>query len=171
MFVALSVIFAMSLMSLSACSKKKAGDSPAVDVETGEDLAPAVEVTEGNAEGDMNEGRDLKMPVLEDVFFDYDSANLAGEARRVLEKNAGQLKDASGSDVAIEGHCDERGTIAYNLALGERRAKVAKDYLVSLGVSGNRLKIISYGKERPFDPGHSESAWAKNRRAHFVAAN
>jgi peptidoglycan-associated lipoprotein len=159
----LSVIF---LVSLSACAKKQAADSPAVDTEaTSEQTAP--EVIESNSDqGSIEEG-EIKMPVLEDVFFDYDSAALSGAAKRTLENNAGQLKDAD-ANVTIEGHCDERGTIAYNLALGERRAKAAKDYLVSLGVSANRLKIISYGKERPFDPGHTESAWSKNRRAHFV---
>jgi len=163
--MSLSVIF---LVSFSACSKKKAADSPAVDVEAGsEEAAPQGEVIESGADrGSVEEG-EIKMPVVEDVFFEYDSAALSGTAKRTLEKNADQLKDAN-ADVTIEGHCDERGTIAYNLALGERRAKAAKDYLVSLGVPGNRLKIISYGKERPFDPGHTESAWSKNRRAHFV---
>jgi peptidoglycan-associated lipoprotein len=98
----------------------------------------------------------------------YDSAKLNGDAKRMLESNANQIKDASSANITIEGHCDERGTIAYNLALGERRAKTAKDYLVSLGVSASRVKVISYGKERPFVTGHDESAWSKNRRAHFV---
>jgi peptidoglycan-associated lipoprotein len=71
-------------------------------------------------------------------------------------------------NITIEGHCDERGTKAYNLALGEKRANAAKEYLVALGVSGSRIATVSYGKERPFDPGHDEAAWAKNRRAHFV---
>jgi peptidoglycan-associated lipoprotein len=114
------------------------------------------------------EDTSMKMPVLDDVFFVYDSAKLNGDAKRKLESNANQIKDASSASVTIEGHCDERGTIAYNLALGERRAKAAKDYLVSLGVSASRVKVISYGKERPFVTGHDESAWSKNRRAHFV---
>jgi peptidoglycan-associated lipoprotein len=78
------------------------------------------------------------------------------------------LKRVSAANITIEGHCDERGTKAYNLALGEKRANAAKDFLVALGVSASRISTVSYGKERPFDPGHDESAWAKNRRAHFA---
>jgi peptidoglycan-associated lipoprotein len=112
-----------------------------------------------------------RVPVLEDVFFDFDKADLSGSAKRKLENNARQLKDATTVSVTIEGHCDERGTNAYNMALGERRAKAAASFLRSLGVPASRIKTVSYGEERPFDSGHSESAWAKNRRAHFVINN
>lgn len=101
-------------------------------------------------------------------FYAFDKYTLTDESKRKLEGNASELKRASESTVIIEGHCDERGTKSYNLALGEKRAKAAKDYLVSLGVSGSRITVISYGKERPFDPGHNEAAWAKSRRGHFV---
>jgi peptidoglycan-associated lipoprotein len=106
---------------------------------------------------------------LSDVFFDFDQYNLSSEAKSTLEANARELKRVGDSGVTIEGHCDERGTKAYNLALGEKRANAAKDYLVTLGVTASRINTISYGKERPFDSGHDESAWAKNRRAHFVS--
>jgi peptidoglycan-associated lipoprotein len=106
---------------------------------------------------------------LTDAFFDFDEAALRADAKSALENNAKWLQKNTGSGVVIEGHCDERGSVEYNLALGERRAKAAKDYLVSYGISASRLTTISYGEERPFDPGHSETAWAQNRRAHFVA--
>ena len=102
------------------------------------------------------------------AFFDYDSAELDPAAQKIVEANAGLMRKFSTWMVTIEGHCDERGTAEYNLALGERRAMAVKTYLVSLGISADRLRIVSYGKEFPFDPAHSEAAWAKNRRAHFV---
>jgi peptidoglycan-associated lipoprotein len=105
---------------------------------------------------------------LKPVFFEYDSAEISAEAQAVLAENAGILKRYSTWAVTIEGHCDERGTAEYNLALGERRAGAAKTYLVSLGVSADRLRTVSYGKEFPFEAGHDTTAFSKNRRAHFV---
>lgn len=105
---------------------------------------------------------------LKPAFFELDSSELSSEARRALDDNAGLLKQSANWTVTIEGHCDERGTAEYNLALGERRAIAARAYLVSLGISADRLRTVSYGKEFPFDPGHDEAAYAKNRRAHFV---
>jgi peptidoglycan-associated lipoprotein len=105
---------------------------------------------------------------LKPLFFEYDSSEITGEGRAVLDENAATLKRYPSWTVTIEGHCDERGTAEYNLALGERRAIAARTYLASLGIPADRLKIVTYGKEFPFDPGHDDSAWAKNRRAHFV---
>ncbi|HEV8345399.1 MAG TPA: peptidoglycan-associated lipoprotein Pal [Vicinamibacterales bacterium] len=105
---------------------------------------------------------------LKPVFFDYDSSDLTSDAQRALDENAVTLKKYSSWAVTIEGHCDERGTAEYNLALGERRSVAARAYLVSLGIPADRLRTVSYGKEFPFDPGHDESAFKKNRRAHFV---
>ena len=102
------------------------------------------------------------------AYFGYDSAELSAEARAALDANAATLKKYTTWTVTIEGHCDERGTAEYNLALGERRAVAAQSYMVALGVPASRVKTVSYGKEFPFDPGHDEAAWAKNRRAHFV---
>ena len=105
---------------------------------------------------------------LKPVFFDYDSSEITAAGQAVLDGDAAALKRYPGWAVTIEGHCDERGTAEYNLALGERRAVAARAYLVSVGISADRLRTVSYGKEFPFDPGHDEPAYAKNRRAHFV---
>jgi len=105
---------------------------------------------------------------LKPVFFELDSSELTGDGQHALDENAAILKRYGNWTVTIEGHCDDRGTAEYNLALGERRAGVARAYLVSLGISADRLRTVSYGKEFPFDPGHDEAAFAKNRRAHFV---
>jgi peptidoglycan-associated lipoprotein len=105
---------------------------------------------------------------LKPVFYDYDSADLTPAAKVALDENAGLLRKNATWVLTIEGHCDERGTPEYNLALGERRAVAARTYLVALGIAADRLRTISYGKEFPFDPGKDEGAWAKNRRAHFV---
>jgi peptidoglycan-associated lipoprotein len=105
---------------------------------------------------------------LRPVFFELDSSDLTAEAQRILDANAAVLKQRGTWTITIEGHCDERGSAEYNLALGERRALSARSYLVSLGLPADRLRTVSYGKEFPFDPGHDESAYAKNRRAHFV---
>jgi peptidoglycan-associated lipoprotein len=107
-------------------------------------------------------------PVLGDVFYAFDSSALSAEAQDQLKQNAAWLTKNTAQAVTIEGHCDERGTPEYNIALGERRANSAKEYLSNLGVNSSRLSTVSYGEERPFDPGHNEEAWAKNRRAHFV---
>lgn len=105
---------------------------------------------------------------LKPAFFPLDSAELDDTGRAVVQANAEIMKKYATWQITIEGHCDERGTAEYNLALGERRAVAVKTYLVSLGVSPDRLRTVSYGKEFPFDPGHDEAAYAKNRRAHFV---
>jgi len=105
---------------------------------------------------------------LQPVFFPYDSNEIAEEGRAVLAANAELMETYPSWIVTIEGHCDERGTVEYNLALGERRALAVRSYLVSLGISGDRLRIVSYGEEFPFDPRSVEEAWAQNRRAHFV---
>ncbi len=108
------------------------------------------------------------MPELADVFFDFDRSVIRDEARSRLESNAGLLKSQSGEKVLIEGHCDERGTSAYNLVLGERRARAAAQYLRDLGLPSSQIQITSYGKERPFCEEHSEACWQSNRRAHFT---
>jgi peptidoglycan-associated lipoprotein len=105
---------------------------------------------------------------LKPVFFELDASDISAPGQKILDEDAALLKRYSTWAVTIEGHCDERGTAEYNLALGERRAVNARAYLVSLGIAADRLHIVSYGKEFPFDPGHDEAAWGKNRRAHFV---
>jgi peptidoglycan-associated lipoprotein len=105
---------------------------------------------------------------LSPAFFELDSSELSSAAQAVLQKNAGVLKQYQTWQVTIEGHADERGSAEYNLALGERRALAARDYLVSLGIAATRVRTVSYGKEFPFDPARTEEAYATNRRAHFV---
>ena len=105
---------------------------------------------------------------LKDIFFDFDKSNIRDDAKPNLLEDQQWLKANSAAQITIEGHCDERGTAEYNLGLGERRTKAARDYLVAAGIDATRMKIISYGKERPFVLGHDEAAWKWNRRAHFV---
>ena len=105
---------------------------------------------------------------LQPVYYELDSSDLSAANQKTLDANAALLKRYATWAVTVEGHCDERGTAEYNLALGERRAIGARAYLVSLGISADRLRTVSYGKEFPFDPGHDDAAFAKNRRAHFV---
>ena len=104
---------------------------------------------------------------LKDVQFDYDSAELSPPMRATLEENAAWLSRYPSVRILVEGHCDERGTVEYNLALGEGRARAVRDYLRDLGIDSGRMRIISYGKEFPLDPGHNETAWRRNRRAHL----
>ncbi|MGH7206043.1 MAG: peptidoglycan-associated lipoprotein Pal, partial [Nitrospiraceae bacterium] len=105
---------------------------------------------------------------LADVYFDFDRFVIRSDARAVLEANARRLKAENGRKLLIEGYCDERGTVEYNLVLGERRAQAAKQYLQDLGVPSSQIQITSYGKEKPFCTDHSEACWQSNRRAHFV---
>ena len=105
---------------------------------------------------------------LKDNFFDFDQAQIRADQREVLSGDASWLKKWPTVKVRIEGHCDERGTAQYNLALGEKRAEADREYLASLGIDAARVELVSYGKERPFSQGHDESSWAQNRRGHFV---
>ena len=114
------------------------------------------------------EGVVLESKLLKDIHFDFDKYDIRPGDTEILKGNAALLMKQPTVKIQIEGHCDERGTIEYNLALGERRANGAKKYLISLGMSADRISTISYGKEKPLDPGHNEEAWAKNRRAHFI---
>ncbi|MDH4155348.1 MAG: peptidoglycan-associated lipoprotein Pal [Nitrospira sp.] len=104
---------------------------------------------------------------LSDVYFDFDQYAIRGDARSALKRNADLLKSQPNQKLVIEGHCDERGTSAYNLVLGERRAQAAKQYLQDLGLALSQIQITSYGKERPFCTEHSEACWQSNRRTHF----
>ncbi len=117
----------------------------------------------GRSLDDLNRDSPLKP-----VFFEYDSSDVNDAGRVTLQANAAVLKKYASWVITIEGHCDERGTAEYNLALGERRAVSARQYLISLGLDANRLRTVSYGSEFPFDPAHQENAWSRNRRAHFV---
>ena len=128
----------------------------------------AKEVTEAGARKDK--AAEVKgTSTFVDIHFDFDKYNLKSEDRAILKKDADWLAKHEKINVIIEGNCDERGTSEYNLALGQRRADEAMKYLVELGIDQKRIKTISYGKEKPLDPGHNEETWSKNRRDHFVA--
>jgi peptidoglycan-associated lipoprotein len=114
--------------------------------------------------------QDLFNREVKDAFFDYDKADIRADARDALSQTAQFLRSYPQVKVGIEGHCDERGSTEYNLALGDRRAASAKQFLVSLGIAANRMETVSYGKERPFCSDHTEDCWKQNRRAHFIMA-
>ena len=114
------------------------------------------------------EGQVFESSLLKDIHFDFDRYDIRPADAAILKEDAALLNKFTNVKIQIEGHCDERGTVEYNLALGERRATSAKNYLVSLGVSSVRISTISYGEEKPLDPGHNEEAWTKNRRAHTL---
>jgi peptidoglycan-associated lipoprotein len=130
-------------------------------------LVPPEPVAEDSIAGKSLDDLNRDSP-LKPLFFALDSADVSADGQRVLQDNATIMKKYPAWQITIEGHCDERGTAEYNLALGERRAIAAKNYLVSLGIAADKVKTVSYGKEFPFDPGHEDGAWSKNRRAHFV---
>jgi peptidoglycan-associated lipoprotein len=170
----------LSLMLVVGCAKKAVKEEPLV---TGEEKAwgkPSGEaerarVGEKSLEASLArkkypeiEGEFLESSLLKDVHFGFDRYDLTPQAREILSQNAELLLQHSRVTIQIEGHADERGTIEYNLALGERRSDTARQYLMSLGVSPDRIGTISYGEEMPVDPRQNEEAWAKNRRAHFV---
>ncbi len=142
---------------------------PDVPLEAGPDVQPMSDDAARAEDFSVNDATGEGGP-LADIYFEYDQARLGDEARAILEKHALWLQNHRPARIAIEGHCDERGTVDYNLALGEQRSRATRDYLVSLGVTGDRLTTVSYGKERPLDPASNEAAWAKNRRAHFLVS-
>jgi peptidoglycan-associated lipoprotein len=154
------------LIVAAGCAKKP---KPSTDV-TGEPPAQAetLEPGTGEAGAATDEPGGPAEAVIEDVFFDYDKHHLRDDARRILEGNAQLLQGDPAVSLVLEGHCDERGTVEYNLALGERRAQSVKSYLEQFGIDPSRLKTVSYGEERPFALGHNETAWSQNRRVHFV---
>jgi peptidoglycan-associated lipoprotein len=145
--------FAAALL-LGACASD---EGPATDGSASSTSGGAGAATPGSVE-------DFQVNVGDRVFFDYDSYEIRPDAQNTLQQQAAWLQQYGQYIVTIEGHCDERGTREYNLALGERRANSVRNYLVALGVDGNRIQTISYGKERPEVPGSDESAWAQNRR-------
>lgn len=171
------------LLFTSACSKKQVKeDGPEVSQSATDDDA-ARKAAEKARQAELARQKALEEERLrkeaelqkaldkfqgEHVYFAYDSAVLDMMAQDVIKSKAKWLNANADAMVTIEGHCDERGTVEYNLALGDRRAESAKAYLVNLGFPADRIKTVSYGKERPADPGHNEAAWARNRRAAFL---
>jgi peptidoglycan-associated lipoprotein len=158
LFAAVLLVGACETAPEESATTGGSGSSSASSSSSAETTSTAPSIAPGSPE-------DFVVNVGDRVFFDFDQYNLKGAARETLEKQAAWLKRYPGVEITIEGHCDERGTREYNLALGERRANAARDYLIALGVSPDRLRTISYGKERPVALAHTESAWAQNRRA------
>ena len=154
---AIALILALGMMlSFGACAKKTKPD---------EETIPNAAGADQNATGDSDQGKAMG---LQTVHFPYDAFTFDEEAKTTLKANADILKTEKSAKIQIEGHCDQRGGIQYNIALGEKRANATKKYLVDLGVSANRVTTISFGKERPIDPATTEEAYGKNRRANFV---
>lgn len=152
-------------VAMTGCKSKK--DAITITPDTGSGM----ESTTGTGQPDLDQRSLLFGPSgLQTVYFDFDSSALRNDARATLKDNADKIKAIPGFIIQIEGHCDERGTQEYNLALGERRALAVRQYLIDLGVSGDRLVTISYGEEWPAVQGSNEAAWAQNRRAQFNEA-
>ncbi|MGE3972933.1 MAG: peptidoglycan-associated lipoprotein Pal [Bdellovibrionales bacterium] len=158
--VVIMVSFALS------CSKKKKDDGQIGEEVTEGQLDPNVANQALGFDPQGSDGGTIEG--LKTVFFPYDSSTLTNDARKRLQGNADWMKQHAGTNIQIEGHCDEKGSIEYNLALGERRAKAVRSYLVSLGVDASRVSVISYGEEKPIESGDSEAVMAKNRRANFL---
>ena len=171
---------ALALVGLAGCSKKVVKSTPTGLEKAGTKETPAeptleeqkLEVAEIEKEIPPETRIEIKeieeIPELKDVYFEFDKYNLTPQATQVLTKNADWLKDHPKTKIMVEGHCDERGTIEYNLALGQKRATEVRNYLISLGIKAERINSISYGEEKPLDPAHNEEAWARNRRAHTL---
>ena len=164
-FITIISLFALAFTVGCSSAKKNADGTDNMDGTAGSDSAaisqePFTFNANGSDSGSING--------LQTVRFPYDSSSISSEARSALQGNADWIKKNTATTVQIEGHCDSRGSVEYNLALGERRAKAVKDYMIGLGVTGNRMTIISFGKEKLLEVGDSEDVHAKNRRANFV---
>jgi len=169
-------VLAAACLLVAACSSKPAAQvavpptpTPTV-IHLASTPAPTPAPTRAVAEEALPSSVDEinRRGYLKDAFFDFDRSEIRASERDALAGDATWLRAHAGIRVRIEGHCDERGTASYNMALGERRAAAVQEYLVSLGVDASRMQTISYGKERPFALGHDEASWAQNRRGHFV---
>ena len=152
-------------MALTGCgsSSKKAGEDANASMSATDDMSASLADIQLNADSDSGKAGPLKT-----VYFAFNSSTLGYDTREALNNNAEFMKANPSVKVEIEGHADERGSVQYNLALGERRAKAVRDYLIAMGIEGSRMTTISFGKERPIAFGHDESAWGQNRRANFV---
>ena len=158
-----------ALIGLAGCAKKPPKQlPPAPPSETTTTTTTTPPVAENNGPTPGSRADFVAQAGSDTVHFATDSSDIDAEATSILTKQAAWLAKFPNVRVTIEGHCDERGTAEYNLALGERRAVAVKTYLVALGIAPDRMRTVSYGKEFPFDPGHTEASWYKNRRAQFV---
>jgi len=193
--VGLVVLMVGLLVTMAACSKKKSAVDPMEtypsESQMGEEDTQQAEAARALAEEELKAQRikeaeaarmaaqeaariqeEARMQfVNEDVYFNFDDASLSADARMALKNKVAWLRENPNASVLVEGHCDERGTLEYNIALGQRRAESVKTFMVNAGISASRINTISYGEERPVDVAGNEAAWAKNRRAHFKILN
>ncbi len=162
------VLSTVLALGLGACKSKKTAEETPVPAETSatQEKTPAIEQSPMSFDAAGSDSGNIAG--LKTINFEYDRAVLTAEAKKRIQGNADWMKKQDGVKLQIEGHCDTRGSIEYNLSLGERRAQAVKNYMVSLGVAGDRLSIISYGKEKPLSNGDSEADHMKNRRANFL---
>ena len=173
--IKLAILLVSSVLVLTVSCQKKTVAVEKGAISTGQEegyvaasTADASQVGEETLDTSVpGRASEPEVVMQEDIFFDFDKATLSAAAREILTKNGEWLRIESDVFITIEGHCDERGTNDYNLALGDRRAESVKTFLTDLGIDRSRMTTISYGEEHPSVPGHSESDWAKNRRAHF----
>lgn len=187
--IGLLMVLAFSLTLFSGCAEKKAVVKDEAVQEQKAAPAQAAPVVDDEAARRAKEQADREAALkaqaakdaaakrnaaaladlnIQNIYFDFDKSNIRPDAREILKANAEIFAKNGDAKITIEGYCDERGTAEYNMALGERRAQEAKQYLVNLGIGASRIETISYGEERPLDPGHDEKAWAQNRRAQFL---
>jgi peptidoglycan-associated lipoprotein len=161
------VILMLLGLGLFACGKKMVKPTTEPETSAKVKIAPGQQEDEDNEKTELEaRGKKFKqIAQLKNVYFDFDKYDLKPETRTILIKNAEWLLSNREVEILIAGHCDERGTVEYNLALGDKRAKVVRDYYYRLGIPYNRMATISYGKEKPLNPGHNEESWTKNRRA------
>ncbi|MBA4390604.1 MAG: peptidoglycan-associated lipoprotein [Syntrophus sp. (in: bacteria)] len=162
-FILLVALIAVALGGCGCFQQQMKGETEAPKGAAGvvaPEAKPVVPVVQGSSPGSV--------VILKGINFDFDKYNIRKNDAAILNENAAWFAANAGKKVRVEGHCDERGTVEYNLALGQKRADSAKNFLVNLGIDGRSIDTVSYGKEKPLDPGHNEAAWAKNRRAQFV---
>ena len=179
LYIVAIMIISAALLCSAGCAKKQIQEEPLPGIAPGagtEDGGAAAAGEGALVESTLGTGDFREVPadnaallaIFTDIPFDFDDFSLRPEATKTLKSIAQWMLTNTAAQLLIEGHCDERGTSEYNLALGERRANSAKKYLVQLGINPDRIATISYGEEKPLDPGHNETAWARNRRGHFL---
>ncbi len=170
--IGMMLLLCCGLVAAAGCAKKEVvkQDETLAQPAVTPPKEPATPVQDQQAAKDTTAKEEglKEASAFETIYFDFDSFTLSDAARAILDKNAQFMLKRTGDKIRLEGNCDERGSDEYNLALGEKRAKAALNYLLTLGVPQDRLSVISYGEEKPADPGHDEAAWAKNRRVDFV---
>lgn len=172
-WLALMLVMIVPVMMLTvSCAKKQTEAAAGATGAAAEDEAAKKAAEEAQRKADQLRAESDAMAkeafINDDIYYDFDSAVVTSDAQILLRNKAAYIRTYTPASVEVEGHCDERGTEAYNMALGERRAEAAKSFLVNLGIDAAKITTISYGEEKPADQGHNEAAWAKNRRAHFV---